>query len=260
MSLVRSLAALLPAGAVKEWLRFHAYNYKYRGRARFFRTGETFTTEMAGTRFHTRQAPYGIPALLDEYQHWYKVRPGDVIVEAGAHHGMVMLGLAALTGPSGRVIALEPDDLNRRILAENLELNPEFRHIHVLPEALWDTPGTIEFCERGAPGSSAFWDVPGAKKTAKRTITLDGVIERFGLQRLDLVVINAEGAELKALGGARRVLRDFHPVFAIASNHFVAGKYTTEAVEQELQRAGYEYQTVRHSDGEWSTYGRPRAR
>lgn len=258
MSLVRSLAAFLPSGAAKEFLRRHAYNARYRGRARFWRRGETYTTEMAGTRFRTREAPYGIPEMLDVYERWHKVRPGDVVFEVGAHHGMVMLGLAALTGTAGRVIALEPDDLNRSLLLENLGLNPDLRHIRVLSEALWDCTTRIEFCERGALGSSAFWEGPGGKKTVKQATTLDALLERFALPRLDLVVMNAEGAELKAFAGGQRVLREFRPVFAIASNHMIDGRRTCGAVEQELEKANYDTETVWHGEGECVTYGRPR--
>lgn len=49
------------------------------------------------------------------------------------------------------------------------------------------------------------------------------------------------------------------PAGAIASNHLVDGKYTNETVERELRHADYEAETVRHADGEWITYGRPRA-
>ncbi len=257
MSLARSLAALLPAGRVKEFLRLRAYNLKYRGRAHFSRDRDTFTTAMAGARFRTRQAPYGIPGMLDLYQRWRRIRPGDVVVDVGAHHGLVMLGLAALTGSAGSVLALEPDDLNREALLQNLGLNPEFHQIHLLSDALWDQIGTIEFCERGALGSSALWDGPGSTKKIKQTITLDALAERFALRRLDLVVMNAEGAELKALAGAGRVLRDFRPAFAIASNHVVDGKHTCETVERELKNVGYEAETVWHTQEECITYGRP---
>ncbi|MBZ5647580.1 MAG: FkbM family methyltransferase [Acidobacteriia bacterium] len=260
MSLARALAALLPSGAVKEFLRLRAYNLQYRGRARFSKAADVFTTRMAGTEFRTRQAPYGIPAMLDVYERWHRIAPGDVIIDVGAHYGMVMLGLAALAGPSGKILALEPDDINRRVLLDNLALNPELRQVEVLADALWDSVGNIEFCERGSLGSSALWDGPGSTKTTKRTITLDAVAERFRLERLDLVVMNAEGAELKAFAGAQHVLRELQPVFAIASNHFVDGKYTYETIERQLRSCGYEAETVWHTKEECVTYARPEPR
>ncbi|SRR6266545_2940317 len=52
-----------------------------------------------------------------------EVRPGDVVVDVGAHIGYFTLLLAALVGPKSRVFAFEPDPDNFALLCRNVELN-----------------------------------------------------------------------------------------------------------------------------------------
>jgi len=257
MSLRRALSALIPSGAVREFLRVGTYNWKFRGRARFSRAGERYVTQFPSGKFETLQAAYGIRELLDVYERRHKILPGDVILDVGAHHGSVLLALAVLTGPNGLVIGLEPDDQNRQVLLQNLAFNTNLGNIRLVSDALWDRITTIDFFERGSLGSSALWDGPSSEKKTKQTVTLDVLAERFELMRLDLVIMNAEGAELKAFAGGERVLRELRPEFAIASNHFVDGKYTYETVERELRSRGYDAETVWHNKEECVTFGTP---
>ena len=50
-------------------------------------------------------------------------------------------------------------------------------------------------------------------------VTLDGFVERAGLDRLDLVKLDIEGAELSALQGARETIRRFRPRLQICLYH-----------------------------------------
>ena len=74
--------------------------------------------------------------------------------------------------------------------------------------------------------------------------------------------MNIEGAEIKALYGARETIQRFKPHFAISSDHFVdgdaaRGERTCGPVEDILRSHGYDAETVHHCD-EWVTYGTPR--
>ncbi len=86
----------------------------------------------------------------------------------------------------------------------NWELNGSPAHVEIIPAGLWDVETEIEFCERGALGSSAFWDGPGATMVKIHTKTLDQVVTDRKLDRVDFVKMNIEGAEIKALAGCRK--------------------------------------------------------
>lgn len=51
------------------------------------------------------------------------LRPGDVVIEVGAHLGVFTVPLAKMVGPSGRVYALEPQRSLYQLLNANLSLN-----------------------------------------------------------------------------------------------------------------------------------------
>jgi FkbM family methyltransferase len=168
---------------------------------------------------------------------------------------------ASQVGPTGRVFGFEPDALNRKKTLRNWELNGRPAHVEIIPAGLWDCETDIEFCERGALGSSAFWDGPGGRKVTVHTTTLDQFVLERGLRRVDFVKMNIEGAEIKALEGARETILWLKPRFAISSDHFIdgdiaGGKRTCGPVEEILRSHNYEAETVHHND-EWVTYGTP---
>jgi FkbM family methyltransferase len=110
------------------------------------------------------------------------------------------------------VLAFEPDGVNRQRALRNLRLNGDPAHVELLSEGLWDCKSEVEFCERGALGSSAFWEGPGGNKVKIETTTLDDVVLRRNLSRVDFVKMNIEGAEIKALRGAAVTISRFRPI------------------------------------------------
>jgi FkbM family methyltransferase len=254
--------AALPEGATKDWLRRIANNYAQRGSAKFSRKDGFYISETADFRVITAEPPFGVRRLIEQFEHWHRVQPGEVVVDAGAFNGILMSVFAAQTGPTGRVLAFEPDALNRRKTLCNWKLNGCPAHVEIIPAGLWDCEAEIQFCERGALGSSAFWDGPGGQRVTIQTTTLDQVVNAHDLQRVDFVKMNIEGAEIKALQGAEQTIRRYKPDFAISSDHFVdgdiaRGERTCGPVEQILREHGYIAETIQY-DSEWVTYGTAR--
>ncbi len=69
------------------------------------------------------------------------VRPGDVVVEAGANLGTHTVPLARKVGPSGALIAFEPQRVVFQILCANVALN-ELTNVHAQNAAVGETPGS----------------------------------------------------------------------------------------------------------------------
>ena len=261
MSLARSVWTAIPDGATKDWLRLVANNYKQRGTARFSRDHGAYVTRTAEFTLVTAEPPFEVRRLIDQFEHRYRLKLGDVVIDAGAFNGILMNIFALQVGLSGRVVAFEPDAINQRKILRNWELNGRPANVEIVPAGLWNCETEIEFCERGALGSSAFWDGPGGAMVKVHTKTLDQVVSERKLDRVDFVKMNIEGAEIKALEGAGRTIRQFEPHFAISSDHFVdgdvaRGERTCGAVETILRGYGYNVETI-HFGSEWVTFGTP---
>ena len=63
------------------------------------------------------------------------VKAGDLVIDAGANIGLYTLFFAHLTGPTGRVVAIEPGARAAERLRENVEIN-HLGHVEVIEAAL----------------------------------------------------------------------------------------------------------------------------
>lgn len=175
------------------------------------------------------------------------VEPGFVCADVGAHVGCLTLLLARLVGPDGRVIAFEASAENVRTLRENVALNGlddavAIEHAAVLDESLDEVD-----LYAGRTGSSSEWTVSQAfasredprptahRRTTVRGVTLDDYFAGGG--RLDLVKMDIEGAEARALPGMRRLLTDERPI-VVLEFHREVGWPGVEA----LRDAGYRFE------------------
>lgn len=126
--------------------------------------------------------------------------PADAIfIDIGANVGMYSFFAAQVTGPTARIIAVEPQPAVYQRLVHNIAFNPNVP-IEAVPIALADTEGDIQlFVGHTNMGETSMRRIgassyPGATLTvmAKPLIKLVG--ER-DLPRIDALKIDIEGAE-----------------------------------------------------------------
>ena len=70
------------------------------------------------------------------------VKPGHIVIEAGANIGAHTVHLAQLAGDSGQVWAFEPQRLVFQLLAGNIALN-SLTNVHCIQKCLGDTDGEV---------------------------------------------------------------------------------------------------------------------
>lgn len=170
------------------------------------------------------------------------LRPGDTFVDAGANEGYFsMLGAREVTG--GRVIAIEPQTRLIPVIEENIRLNGE-KTVSIFHVALSDRKGEVKLylAPDTNTGASAFhrhWRFGGTVETVS-TITLDELLDAEGAEKVRLLKIDCEGAELDILGGARHSLSrqrfefisvDFHPG--------IVGNEVPRQIDRILREHGY---------------------
>ena len=144
------------------------------------------------------------------------LRRGDVFIDGGANIGLFTLIGAATVGAHGRVLACEPSHETMTLLRANVALNG-FDWVDTYEIALAERPGrlTLFGFGRGA-GLSSFApaDRGGSHPREVAVTTLDELAaECFDLVRL--VKLDIEGAEVRALRGAKELLAKARPFFVI---------------------------------------------
>jgi FkbM family methyltransferase len=146
------------------------------------------------------------------------LKPGDVFVDVGAHVGYYTLLAGKLVGESGKVVAVEPNPATVTRLERDIALNP-FQNIVVRKVACTDRETTLRFFQ--APidntGTSSInkSNAHEGNEISVPGVPLDKIIQDLGINRVDLVKIDVEGAEMMVLGGMTNIIASYHPKVSI---------------------------------------------
>ncbi len=142
----------------------------------------------------TRGFYYGMDDLL-----WrdYRPGPGDVVLDLGAGNGGETFYLARMVGETGRVIAVEAAPGPYAELAGLVSLNG-WRHVEPVHAAVTDTPGTVTIQDDESWVGSSIYAGSGVPV---RATTIDDICADLGIDHVDWLKMNIEGAERDALRG-----------------------------------------------------------
>ena len=140
------------------------------------------------------------------------LRPGMGVVDIGANIGFFTMLSAALVGPGGYVLAVEPNGENARMLEASRRMNG-FDQVVVAQVAAGRGTGLLVLHTTHSNGTTSEPGGDVAGLLGARTVPSVAVDALVGVgRRIDLVKIDVEGAEYTALLGASRVLARDRPV------------------------------------------------
>ncbi len=128
----------------------------------------------------------------------FKITGDDVVIDIGAHHGIVSI-YAAMNG--ARVEAYEPNPLNYSVLSQNVALNSDL-NISIYNSAIMGTAGDLLFNFGKTSTTGAMVDVGRAwKRTADSVRVKSKGINQVlsGHERIKLLKMDCEGAEYEIL-------------------------------------------------------------
>lgn len=143
------------------------------------------------------------------------LRPGDVMLDAGAHIGIIAMAAAAGT-PGVRVHAMEAFPGTADLLRQNLAANGLEDRVTVHGAAVAADGGPVRFA--GNAGFSAGAHVGADGDIEVPGVTLDGWADVNGITRLDVVKADVEGSEFALLEGGARTLARFRPAIVMEVN------------------------------------------
>jgi FkbM family methyltransferase len=179
-----------------------------------------------------------------------QVPPDARAIDIGSFCGYYALLFAVRAGPSGRVVAFEPVAEHRSWIERNVGLNG-LTNIAVDPRAVGDHTGSAVLRVRG-PATSLVVGGRGHDQSIE-VIRLDDFVAAGGIDRVDVVKIDAEGAEIEVLEGMRQVLQESRPIVVVEVNH----KEGRDRVEAFFQSVGYETELLGRAAHGMHLVGRP---
>jgi FkbM family methyltransferase len=140
------------------------------------------------------------------------LKPGDIAIDVGAHIGIYTIFMAKIVSPKGVVVAVEPSPI-RKYLVRNIKLN-NVKNVLVSGMAAHSTQRHLEFyfnLTYSGIGSTVFDWVKNMKQHVRLEVqadTLDNIVlsKIPSLNRVKLLKVDVEGAEVDVLKGSPRIL------------------------------------------------------
>jgi FkbM family methyltransferase len=181
---------------------------------------------------------------------------GETFVDVGANWGYFTLVAAQLVGSRGRVISIEPHPQLFRLLSRNVARNT-LSQVAVVPVAAADRRTTMPMMvhDEGAGNFGLSRLVAASATDSGPTVTvscdtLDNLLDELGVDVVDLMKMDIEGAEGIALEGlqaslsgcrVKRLLLELHPAYLAEYGR------STGTILRLLERARYRGWSIDHS-------------
>jgi FkbM family methyltransferase len=212
---------------------------------------DTFSASVGNRLFFRPQDQCIVDEVYDQKVYSSaEIKPGEVVVDVGAHIGTFALMSARKVGPRGKVIAFEPSPKTEELLRRNLAANHlPWVSAHAVGLAEKEDTAQLFVADdlSNNPAADTLSDNSGRKSVSIRLRRLDDVMAEEKISSVDHMKIDVEGAELRVLDGApvtlthtRRILMEVH-----------APRVTVEDVRRRLEPLGFSCH-IRHQNGDSS--------
>lgn len=150
--------------------------------------------------------------------------PGKVFLDVGANEGFYSTLVGRLVGPSGMVIAIEPQRACRDLIEINLQIN-QVSWARVYSNAMGGAEGQVGTLLSYAPVNTGLSSVVSRYHSTTGTeefrfVSLERILEETKVTRVDLAKVDVEGFEYEVTrsliphireGQVRALLVEYHP-------------------------------------------------
>ena len=174
----------------------------------------------------------------DDLLQLFRPTKGDTVADVGAYLGRYTLTSSNLVGKSGKVVAIEGDPSHYEMLEKNLKLNKvsnvtaincmvgsKDMYLIVGSEDNYLAVGSKDIHTNYQDDSYREFDETGRTKIGNTTIylnTLDNLlIKEHGINEVNWMKIDVEGAELEVLKGAHNILSNSKRINLLIEIHDV---------------------------------------
>jgi FkbM family methyltransferase len=145
---------------------------------------------------------------------------GDITLDCGANVGVTVH--EELAAGARKVVAIEPAPENLECLRRNYVNEIAAGRVIVVPKGVWDKEDflTLRVDPKNSAADSFVIKREGAVDLDKVPLTtIDKLVADLNLERVDYIKFDIEGAEPRALAGAKETLAKYKPRISIAAYH-----------------------------------------
>lgn len=162
----------------------------------------------------------------DYYHPLCHAQPGDVIFDGGisGHVGAQKAFLRQI-GRQGRMFCFEPDPESYKGAKAAIQRFDLYRQITLYPLGLYSENAFLDITDDG-DSSTVMDGGSNTKKNSCKVVQLDDFLSRNDFDRMDLLKLDVEGAELHCLRGAREAIQKFRPKMMICLYHLQEDIFT----------------------------------
>jgi FkbM family methyltransferase len=171
-----------------------------------------------------------------------------VVLDVGTSIGQYTLLASGIVGPDGRVHSFEPDPVTYQWLSGNVKRN-NLQNVTTNQLALGGEPGALQLYI-GSPENIGTTSLRPQYNHSGRSVSvdvvpLDSYLERAGVQRVDFIKIDVEGAESLVFKGAPKLLAK-HPTIIIEFEESNQKRFGSSCAElaQVLLNNGYKLESI----------------
>jgi FkbM family methyltransferase len=173
------------------------------------------------------------------------ISPGMVVVDGGASCGIYTVAAAKLVGPSGLIFSFKPGAEAFTVLRDNIGLNG-LKNVRMYRAALSETEGKAALYHH-AHGPNSF-SLGGAGESSIEfeevtSRTLSRAAQEEGVQRIDLIRLDVEGAEEHVLRDAEQLIARSRPIIILEVNGIAVQRLGLDPLGswRALQKLGYTF-------------------
>lgn len=168
------------------------------------------------------------------------IKSGDIVLELGAFCGYGTMKISEMVGEKGKVIAVEADKINYKILEKNV-LKNNFKNIKIVNKGIWNSKGKLSLFKESNQRNSLVKDLLNNVESDEmiEVDTVDNILKDLEIERVDFVTMEINAAEIEALQGMKKVLSQKNIRIIAAGWYEYEGKEAWRKMKEILEGFGF---------------------
>lgn len=193
----------------------------------------------------------------DEIIEKFQPKEGETVVDVGSNLGRYTMIASIRVGQTGKVVAIEPHPSNFNLLDRNVKLNT-LRNVIMLNNAAYSKSTILTLYLPNQEQGTIHYSVFGEKISEVKNLnvlqvnadTLDNLLKSIGIECVDWIKIDVEGAEFEVLKGACNVISKSEGIAILLELHGSPDVYIPK-LNQLLQAYNFKIDfDLQHKGGE----------